>query len=60
MARFGDPEEGEEPGKFVAPHGIAVDSHGDIYVAEVSFTMGGRHLDPPRELKSLKKLRKVG
>ena len=59
LARFGDPEEGEEPGKFVAPHGIAVDSHGDIYVAEVSFTMGGRHLDPPRELKSLKKLRKV-
>ena len=60
LARFGDPKEGEEPGQFVAPHGIAVDSHGDIYVAEVSFTMGGRHLDPPRELKSLKKLRKVG
>ena len=24
-----------EPGGFVAPHGIAVDSHGDIYVGEV-------------------------
>ena len=60
LARFGDPEEGEEPGKFIAPHGIAVDSHGDIYVGEVSFTIRGRHLDPPRELKSLKKLRKVG
>ena len=60
LARFGDPEEGEEPGKFIAPHGIAVDSHGDIYVGEVSFTVRGRHLDPPRELKSLKKLRKVG
>ena len=60
LARFGDPEEGEEPGKFIAPHGIAVDSRGDIYVGEVSYTISGRNLDPPRELKSLKKLRKVG
>ena len=60
LARLGDPEEGEEPGKFIAPHGIAVDSHGDIYVGEVAFTIRGRHMDPPRELKSLKKLRKVG
>ena len=59
LARFGDPEEGEEPGKFIAPHGIAVDSHGDIYVGEVAFTIRGRHLDPPKEYRSLKKLRKV-
>ena len=59
LARFGDPEEGEEPGKFIAPHGIAVDSRGDIYVGEVSFTIRGRHMDPPKVLKSLKKLRKV-
>jgi DNA-binding beta-propeller fold protein YncE len=60
LARAGDRMEGEEPGKFIAPHGIAVDSHGDIYIGEVSFTIRGRHLDPPRELKSLKKLRRVG
>ena len=60
LGRIGDAEEGEEAGKFVAPHGIAVDSHGDIYVGEVAFTIRGRHMDPPRELKSLKKLRKVG
>ena len=60
LARFGDSQEGEEPGKFIAPHGIAVDSHGDIYVGEVAFTIRGRHMDPPRELKSLKKLRRVG
>ena len=60
LARFGEPDEGEEPGKFIAPHGIAVDSHGDIYVGEVSFTIRGRHMDPPRELKSLRKLRKIG
>jgi DNA-binding beta-propeller fold protein YncE len=59
LARIGHPEEGEEPGKFIAPHGIAVDSRGDIYVGEVSFTIRGRNLNPPRELKSLKKLRKV-
>ena len=59
LARFGDPEEGEEPGRFIAPHGIAVDSKGDIYVSEVSFTVRGRHMDPPTEPKSLKKLRKL-
>ena len=59
LARFGHPEEGEEPGKFISPHGIAVDSHGDIYVGEVSFTTRGRKLNPPREMKSLKKLRKL-
>lgn len=59
LVRFGHPEEGEEPGKFIAPHSIAVDSHGDIYVGEVSYTIRGRRMEPPRELKSLRKLRKV-
>jgi DNA-binding beta-propeller fold protein YncE len=59
LARVGDPEEGEEPGKFIAPHGIAVDSHGDVYVGEVSYTIRGSHMDPPRELNSLSKLRRV-
>ena len=60
LARFGDAEEGEEPGKFIAPHGIAVDSRGDIYVGEVAYTIRGSHMDPPRYPKSLKKLRKLG
>ena len=55
LARFGDSEEGEGPHQFIAPHGIAVDSRGDIYVADVSFTIRGRHMDPPRYLKSLRK-----
>lgn len=59
LARFGDPEEGSEAGQFIAPHGIAVDSHGDVYVGEVSFTIRGGALDPPRELKSLNKLRRL-
>ncbi len=60
LARFGDPAEGEAPGQFIAPHGIAVDSRGDIYVAEVPYTIRGRDMDPPREPTSLKKLRKMG
>ena len=59
LARLGDPDEGEEPGKFIAPHGIGVDSYGDIYVGEVSTTIRGQHMDPPRELRSLSKLRRL-
>ena len=29
---------GVETGKFLAPHGLAIDSHGDIYVGEVGVT----------------------
>jgi DNA-binding beta-propeller fold protein YncE len=29
-------------GDFVAPHGIAVDAHGDLYVAEVALSAAGR------------------
>lgn len=59
VCRFGAEEEGDGPGQFIAPHGIAVDSHGDIYVAEVSFTIRGQHLKPPRELRSISKYRRV-
>ena len=47
--------EGEGPGQFIAPHGIAVDSQGSIYVAEVSYTIRGSHMNPPKELRSLSK-----
>ena len=59
VGRFGAPEEGSEPGQFIAPHGVAVDSHGDVYVAEVSWTIRGSHMDPPRDLHSLTKLRRT-
>ncbi|MDA0365054.1 MAG: peptidyl-alpha-hydroxyglycine alpha-amidating lyase family protein [Chloroflexi bacterium] len=59
LTRFGDPEEGEHAGQFIAPHGIAVDSRGDVYVGEVSFTIRGSRMEPPRDLKSLSKLRKL-
>jgi len=34
LARWGG-ESSHDPGQFVAPHGIAVDSRGDIYIGEV-------------------------
>ncbi|MBI2871651.1 MAG: hypothetical protein HYY00_00490 [Chloroflexi bacterium] len=56
LARLGDRLPGEGPGQFIAPHGVAVDSHGDIYVAEVSWTAYGQYLTPPREVRTLQKL----
>ena len=56
LARLGDIRPGEGPGQFTAPHGIAVDSRGDVYVAEVSFSAYGRNLDPPRTMRSFRKL----
>ena len=41
LARWGDEGISLDAGGFVAPHGIAVDSHGAIYVGEVSETSSG-------------------
>ena len=56
LARLGDGPESEDPGRFIAPHGVCIDSRGDIYVGEVSWTHTGSRLSPPRELRSLQKL----
>jgi DNA-binding beta-propeller fold protein YncE len=56
LGRYGDPMAGEGPGQFTAPHGIAVDSAGAVYVSEVSWTIRGQYLDPPRRLRSLSKM----
>lgn len=58
VCRFGTPEEGEGPGQFIAPHGVAVDSRGDLYVSEVSYTIRGSRINPPKELRSLSKYRR--
>ena len=50
VARFGDDSENRpEPGNFIAPHGIALDSRGNLYVSEVSGTFGGRTKRMPME-----------
>ncbi|MCC6468700.1 MAG: hypothetical protein IT563_10300, partial [Alphaproteobacteria bacterium] len=62
IARFGDNGTGLKPEQFISPHGIAVDSRGDIYVGEVSYTAwpeafpGQTH---PQPLRSFRKLVKV-
>jgi sugar lactone lactonase YvrE len=47
-ARWGGGRNPCDPGDFFAPHGIWVDAHGDLYVAEVVMSAGGnRGLVPP-------------
>ena len=41
VARLGGAPPGA-PGSFTAPHGVAVDSAGDVYVADVAYTIGVR------------------
>ena len=60
LARLGNRAAGLEAGQFISPHGLAVDSRGDIYVGEVSFTNWGRRGPIPPGLRSLQKLVKVG
>jgi DNA-binding beta-propeller fold protein YncE len=63
LSRIGDPAgAGTGPGQFISPHGLAVDSHGDVYVAEVSATAWSllRPEEPVSEpLNCLKKLVRV-
>ena len=59
ITRLGAPLPGESPEQFLWPHSIATDSRGDVYVAEVSYVEVGSRLDPPREMVSLRKWRRV-
>jgi sugar lactone lactonase YvrE len=62
VERVGSPFSGFSPNQFTAPHGMALDSRGDLYVAEVARTwmvnlMGE---DPPLgEIISLRKWRRT-
>jgi hypothetical protein len=62
LARIGSPHAGLGAGQFVAPHGLAVDSRGDIYVGEVSYTAWSAVFPetpkPPR-IRTLQKLVKL-
>ncbi len=59
QGRFGAPLPGERADQFLWPHSIAVDSRGDVYVAEVSYTEVGSRLTPAREMASLRKWRRI-
>ncbi len=59
LAKLGDVHPGEGPGQFLAPHGLVIDSHGDIYLGETSWSSYGQTLSPPRIVRSFRKLVKV-
>jgi hypothetical protein len=63
LARLGTLPAGLAAGRFIAPHGLAVDSHGDIYVGEVGYTAWSSVFPEqpvPAGLRTLQKLVKEG
>ncbi|MGH7039192.1 MAG: peptidyl-alpha-hydroxyglycine alpha-amidating lyase family protein [Stellaceae bacterium] len=62
LTRIGDAHAGLAPTQFLAPHGMCVDSRGDIYVGEVSWTLWPQIYDDtprPANLRTLRKLERV-
>jgi DNA-binding beta-propeller fold protein YncE len=62
VARIGGLATGLGADEFIAPHGVAVDSHGDVYVGEVSVTQWPQVFPGqpmPENLRCLRKLRKI-
>ena len=51
---------GLETGQFISPHGIAVDSRKNIYVAEVAHTNISHTATPPEGVRAFQKLVAVG
>ena len=58
----GSVEEDNAPDRFIAPHGLAVDSFGDVYVGEVSATAWPQ-INPgksvPQSLSTLRKMVRI-
>jgi hypothetical protein len=62
LSRIGDPFAGRAPTSFIGPHGLTVDSHGDLYVAEVCWTLWpGLFPDEPRpdNLRTIQKYQRI-
>ena len=70
LSRLGDSHIGEGSGQFIAPHGIAVDSRGDLYVCEMPrANMGSEWMEEasknrggglPPEVRTVVKLARKG
>jgi DNA-binding beta-propeller fold protein YncE len=56
LSRVGSESYGSQPGRFFSPHGIAVDSKGNLYVAEVANTDYGSKWGARPELRSMQQL----
>jgi DNA-binding beta-propeller fold protein YncE len=59
-ARWGGGETPCAPGDFFAPHGLCLDSRGDLYVGEVTMSAGGRRGLVPSDCHSLQKFVRSG
>jgi DNA-binding beta-propeller fold protein YncE len=59
LARVGDMGMGAAPGQFFAPHGMCLDSRGDLYLGEVAWTNNNNLGLPADGVRSFQKLAKV-
>ena len=59
LARWGTPD-ATAAGSFAAPHGIAVDSRGDLYVAEVTWTFAVSRGHAPADCHTFQKFARQG
>ena len=62
LARIGGQHPGIGPTDYIGPHGLCVDSHGDIYIGEVSRTLWPQYFADqpiPDGVRCLRKLRKI-
>ncbi len=55
LTRWGSPGETSHDALFDSPHALAIDSHGDIYVGEVSFTHG-KHNKGPKTIQKFARI----
>ena len=60
LARVGDMGMGTAPGQFIAPHGMCLDSRGDLYLGEVAWTNLNNLGEAADGVRSFQKLVKVG
>jgi len=60
QARWGGGDDPYSPGDFFAPHGIWLDSQGSVYVAEVTWSAGGKKGIVASDCPSLRKFVRNG
>lgn len=58
LARWGGPNRCD-PGMLCAPHSLAIDSRGDLYVGEVTWTFGSRQGAVPDDCHTFQKFARV-
>ena len=60
LARWGGGTNPCAPGDFFAPHDLCLDSRGDLYVGEVTWSAGGNRGAVPADCHSLQKFARLG